>query len=197
MGCGNHCSGNRSPACIQGIRVPDSFLCGTEGHGCDQGGHCQASRKSPGRGQAYTMVDEVIKNLESFRREPEIFAKWFEQIESLAGTVRQSIIIPRLTGKQVQRSNQPHEGPGEYYELSIFNVFLDHVIAQQLHDQFSPAQQSSAKLLLIVPSATVKLSTRDRNKLITELAGSYKTELPACDADNHLLKEEAERWAIK
>ena len=48
-----------------------------------------------------------------------------------------------------------------------------------------------------MPSATGKLSTGDRNKMITELAGSYNTGLPAHDAYNHRLKEKAERWARK
>ena len=64
--------------------------------------------------KAYTMVDEVIKELESFRREPGVFTEWFEQIESLAGTVGTSITIPRLTGKQVHHSNQPHDCLREY-----------------------------------------------------------------------------------
>ena len=44
--------------------------------------------------KAYIIVDEVFKELESVRRKPDVFAEWFEQIESPAGIVDQSITIP-------------------------------------------------------------------------------------------------------
>ena len=60
-----------------------------------------------------TMVDNVIRELEELRVDPTVFAQWFAQIKSLAESVGQTIAVPRLTGRQVHRSNQPHRDPKE------------------------------------------------------------------------------------
>ena len=101
-----------------------------------------------------------------------MFAQWFSQIESLTESVGQTIAVPRLTGRQVYRSDQPHRDPKEYCETSVFNMFLDHVIFQ-MHDRFGPAQQLSVRLLHLVPAAAVALTTDERNTLVTDLARTW------------------------
>ena len=64
-----------------------------------------------------------------------------------------------------------------------------------MHNRFGPAKQLSARLLLFVPAAAVTLTTDDRDTLITDLASVYETDLPT--SDDHLLKDEVERWARK
>ena len=64
-----------------------------------------------------------------------------------------------------------------------------------MHDRFGPAQQLSARLLLLVPPAAVTLTTDERDTLITDLASVYETDLPT--SDDHLLNDEVERWARK
>ena len=59
----------------------------------------------------------------------------------------------------------------------VFNMFLGHVIVQ-MHDRFGPAQQFSARLLLLVPAAAVTLTTEERGTLITDL-GSVLRDRPA------------------
>lgn len=142
--------------------------------------------------KAYTMVDGMITELEGLRSDEEVFSRWFAQIQRLAEDAGQEITVPRTTGRQVHRYNQPHQDPKDYYRVSIFNVFLDHVIGQ-MRDRFGPSQQLSAKLLLLLPSVTVTLSTEERNKLVSDLAAAYETDLPASD----LVEDEAERWARK
>ena len=63
--------------------------------------------------KAYTMVDSVIRELEELRVDPTVFAQWLAQIKSLAESVGQTIAVPRLTGRQVHHSNQPHRDPKE------------------------------------------------------------------------------------
>lgn len=144
--------------------------------------------------KAYRMVEGVILELEGFRSDPTVFAQWFEQIESLAETLDQTVTVPRQAGRQAHRSNQPHRDPKEYYEYSVYNVFLDHVIVQ-MRERFGPVQQLSAKLLLLIPSVAITLGKEERDRLVTDMWDVYETDLPT--SSQQLLTDEAERWVRK
>jgi len=55
--------------------------------------------------------------------------------------------IPRLCGRQMQRTNIPAADPETYYRLAIYIPFLDHLM-EGLSDRFGAAQQEMAEKII-------------------------------------------------
>lgn len=55
---------------------------------------------------------------------------WKDAESEICEELNIDILIPRRTGKQIQRSNVMANTPEEYYRLSVFIPFLDSIISQ-------------------------------------------------------------------
>ena len=95
------------------------------------------------------------------------------------------------SGRQRHRASYDSQDPKEYYKLSTFNIFVDHVMAQ-MRDRFGPTQQRCDKVLLLIPAVTQPLERDKLEAMLEELADLYQTDLPA--SDSHILKHEDERY---
>ena len=60
----------------------------------------------------------------------EEFHQWFIEITALANELNISVSTPRITSRQVHRSNAPADSPESYYRRNIMVPFLDHITSE-------------------------------------------------------------------
>ena len=105
--------------------------------------------------EAYMMVDEVIGNIKTARKNIDIdFQVWYKEILDLAEKLRIVEAIPRKTSIQRNRSNIPSSSPIDHYEKSVAIPLLDSLTIQMQH-RFSDEDRHARHLLYLVPSIIV------------------------------------------
>ena len=115
----------------------------------------------------------------------EEFHQWFIEITTLANELNISVSTPRITCRQVHRSNTPADSPESYYRRNIMVPFLDH-ITSELEERFGPIHQTKVKLLGLVPSVAATFPVAS----IAEVGALYSADLPS----PYLLSTEFSRW---
>ena len=105
--------------------------------------------------EAYMMVDEVIGNIKSARKNIDSdFQIWYKEILDLAEKLGIVEAIPRRTSIQRNRSNTPSSSPIDHYKKSVAIPLLDSLIIQ-MRDRFSNEDRHAHHLLYLVPSIIV------------------------------------------
>ena len=138
---------------------------------------------------AYEHVSEVITDLELLKTNcEEEFHLWYCEIKTLAEELNILIATPRITARQIHRSNIPADSPEAYYRRNLVIPFLDH-ITTELIQWFGPIQQTKVKLLGLIPSIAATYSPAS----VTEVGELYNADLPS----PHLLSTEFRRWKTK
>lgn len=95
---------------------------------------------------AYELVSTVQLDLELLKANcEEEFHQWFSEIMALANELNISVSTPRITCRQVHRSNASADSPESYYRRNIMIPFLDH-ITSELEERFGPVHQTKVKL---------------------------------------------------
>ncbi|PIK36824.1 putative 52 kDa repressor of the inhibitor of the protein kinase-like [Apostichopus japonicus] len=97
--------------------------------------------------------------------------------------------MPRLTGRQTHRSNVPAADPKEYWKLSLFYPFLDHLLSELETRLVYPSDRFSAQYL--VPSNLHKLNPEIEENLFVPFASDISDEMAA------LQESELSRWKTK
>ena len=134
---------------------------------------------------AYKLVSTVQLYLELLKANcEEEFHQWFSEITALANELDISVSTPRITCRQVYRSNASADSPESYYHRNIMITFLDHI--SLLEERFGPVHQTKVKLLGLIPSVTATYSVAS----IAEVGALYSADLPS----PHLLSTEFSRW---
>ena len=77
----------------------------------------------------------------------ERFAAAYRSAAELGSKSGTEPTIPRLCGRQTQRTNIPAADPETYYRLGIYIPFLDHLM-EGLSDRFGAAQQEMAEKII-------------------------------------------------
>ena len=123
---------------------------------------------------AYTRINDVTDEFRKMRENSEEeFHEIFEEISSVAQDVGIEIGIPRLAGRQIHRNNVQVETPEEYYRISIFVPFLDHLITQ-LSDCFQAQYPVQLQLQELLPQYVSVEESTDR---IMQAAILYEDDL--------------------
>lgn len=105
--------------------------------------------------EAYMMVDEVIGNIKSARKNIDSdFQIWYKEILDLTEKLGIVEAIPRKTSIQRNRSNTPSSSPIDHYKKSVAIPLLDSLIIQ-MQDRFSDEDRHARHLLYLVPSIIV------------------------------------------
>ena len=108
--------------------------------------------------EAYTMVDELIGNIKSARKNIDVdFQVWYKEMLDLSGKLGIVKAVPRKTSIQRNRSNIPSSTPIDHYKKSVAIPLLDSLIIQ-MQDRFSGEDRHARHLLYLVPSIIVNNS---------------------------------------
>ncbi|CAN7978385.1 unnamed protein product [Ixodes persulcatus] len=110
--------------------------------------------------QACDYVDDIINILSEKRRNSETeFKKIFEQSCFLLHDVNVEMTLPRIVGRQSQRSNAPSVTPEEHYRRNVYLPLLAD-LENQLKERFQNHKKVVVGLHMLLPkfSASASLS---------------------------------------
>ncbi|XP_060853297.1 52 kDa repressor of the inhibitor of the protein kinase-like [Rhopalosiphum padi] len=144
--------------------------------------------------QDLSMAQKNIKNIialfNSIRENPEdTFNSLFENAAKKAQMFGEKIKIPRLCGQQTQRSNIVVREPMDWFKVTIFIPFLDHII-HELDSRFNEKFNNIIALEGLIPSNINFYDT----KSILESAKFYCDDIEGSDLE---LKAEIHLWKNK
>ncbi|VDI61579.1 Hypothetical predicted protein [Mytilus galloprovincialis] len=95
--------------------------------------------------------------------------------------------IPRRTGRQMHRQNHPINDPSEYWRVSLYLVFLDHLVTEITSRVIKNEGRFSAEYL--IPSKLQALTDQTTNSIFE----TFLADL----GDKHAFNDEVARWKIR
>lgn len=125
-------------------------------------------------------IEVTVMTLKQWRQNcDDEFKKLYSDIENVAERLNFTLAVPRLTGRQKNRSNHPFENPEEYYRRSIYIPFLDNLIGE-LEERFSPHKKKIFVIEKLVPSRCADISSEEfvetikfYSHILQDVCGSY------------------------
>jgi len=103
--------------------------------------------------------------------------------------------IPRIAGKQKNRSNSPNVSSYEdFYKITIFIPLLDSIIDDMCRRFGNHENQTLKAITKLVPKHIVKLSNNERKALLNEIKNKYSFFKDTTDI---LFESEVELWYTK
>lgn len=133
---------------------------------------------------AYKIVKSVVSSLKSLRQNSTTeFKRLFSGATKMGKNINgdgYELCKPRVSGRQMHRSNPPSSTAEEYFRITLYDEFLSHIISD-LKARFveNPAHDIALGLLYLLPTECVNLA--DDNHYPAELAKAvetYKDDLP-------------------
>ncbi|XP_013192236.2 52 kDa repressor of the inhibitor of the protein kinase-like [Amyelois transitella] len=135
---------------------------------------------------AFSHVDNVINALQLLRdKVDEEYLHLYEEAKVLLEENGGILLMPRIVGRQLNRSYIPASDISTYYKLNLFIPFLDHTI-QQLIERFIKHRKVVSALSCVLPS---NFATSCE---IEEAFCMYSTVLP--EKCSSVVKAELEVW---
>lgn len=132
-------------------------------------------------------LSELLKKIRETATEK--FETLFEIAKMLANEVDAEIKLTRIAHKQQNRDNY-RDSVEEYYRLSVFIPFLDHVIGQ-LNERFLRHKNILAKIENVLPNKIINLNENDLNATIDEFIIQWPIINTTSD---NVIKKEALLW---
>ena len=148
---------------------------------------------------AYKTVKSVVSMLNSLRHNSTAeFRKVFSDATKLGKQLNGEgfeLCEPRITGRQMHRSNPPSSNPEDYFRITLYDEFLSHIICElQTRFMENPAHEIALGLLYLLPSEAINLD--EDNIYPVELVNAvqmYKDDLP----HPLMMKTEYNLWRVK
>lgn len=135
---------------------------------------------------AYNMIEGIKKQICDLRKKlHEEHKEWFEEAKKMADKVGMGMEMPRVTGRQMHRSNAGNSTAVDYYRVNYSTKFVDH-LQTEFNNRFSNENQVGINLLHILPAHLQTLKEADLDKVVSDLKfwesdltfpGSLKGEL--------------------
>ncbi|KAL0809127.1 hypothetical protein ABMA28_012751 [Loxostege sticticalis] len=91
----------------------------------------------------------------------------FKQAQQMSSS---DIVVPRMTGRQTQRSNIPAETAEIYYRRNVFYPFIDHVTTE-IDAHFKPHESTIEGIQMLLPEKTSNDSRIKEN--LTKIAQTF------------------------
>ncbi|MES9906785.1 MAG: DUF4371 domain-containing protein [Sedimenticola sp.] len=137
--------------------------------------------------QAITESKVVIARLRDEREDPLVWDALFEKAVEMANEFGIEPAIPRRVGRQRHRANHPGDNPSDYWRVSMYLPFLDHLL-QEMDDRLLKNEpRFTAEYLL--PSKVNSLT----DVMVDTIYDAYHDDL-AQGRDSFL--EEISRWKV-
>ncbi|CAF1610531.1 unnamed protein product, partial [Didymodactylos carnosus] len=99
------------------------------------------------------LIDDIIFMFKYIRNEKleQNYEEIFYDVRELCDITGHEVKMPRITGRQITRSNVPSTTPQEYYRVNLFIPILDHFIAS-LNELFSTHQWLALIVSRLIPA---------------------------------------------
>ena len=103
---------------------------------------------------AYNEIVRVVHRIEEVRQcIDDKHVIWFAKAEILSDTIRSDApAVPRICGRQQNRSNTPATTTAEYFKRTTAISFFDQLLSQ-MHCRFSNMQRKAVAAMVIVPAS--------------------------------------------
>jgi hypothetical protein len=134
--------------------------------------------------QAVNSIQECVDVLQDFRND-DTFDDVFQRAEETFGD---KLVMPRITGRQTQRSNAPADTVQQYYKRTMFFPYIDTVLGQ-LEARFQGHSATVCKLVGLLPAFCTTMAFVS----IKESVQFYQRFLPH-DTDILYAEIEFKRW---
>ena len=100
---------------------------------------------------AYNMIEELKLLIADLRTNlDEEHEDWFKEATEMAEEVGTEMQMPRITGRQIHRSNSETSTAINYYRVNYSVKFVDHFLTE-FHTRYRVEYQVGVKLLQIIP----------------------------------------------
>jgi len=159
-----------------------------------------ASKTLQGKNQDILTSSEVIENIISILKNNRSdcdtnFQTIFNECKDLMEELDIDIKIPRIAGKQNNRSNPPNVNSCEqFYKITIFIPLLDGIINDMCRRFGNHENQTLKAITKLVPKHLVKLTNNERKEILNEIKNKYSFYKDTTDV---LFESEIELWYTK
>ena len=108
--------------------------------------------------EAYAMIDDVMKSLESTRTMIDsVFESWYDEVLKLANEAGATESVPRLITLQRNRSKTPSSSPMEHYKRTVAITFLGYLCGQIRWRSDLEGKHITHVVFSLVPSILVNI----------------------------------------
>ncbi|XP_060868780.1 52 kDa repressor of the inhibitor of the protein kinase-like isoform X7 [Metopolophium dirhodum] len=159
-----------------------------------------ASKTLQGKYQDILTSSEIIENIISILKNNRSdcdtnFQNIFNECKDLMEELDVDIKIPRIAGKQNNRSNPPNVNScEEFYKITIFIPLLDGIISDMCRRFGNHENQTLKAITKLVPKHLVKLTKNERKEILNEIKNKYSFFKDTTDV---LFESEIELWYTK
>lgn len=117
--------------------------------------------------------ERLVNELQQFRED---FKQVYQEIEAVADLIGAKIDIPRTAGKQMHRSNIMTTIPEDYYRATVFNPFIDYVLAE-LYNRFLNHKQILKTIQILLPRSVVKATDEDLSAAVNVFTDKWPNDV--------------------
>jgi len=137
--------------------------------------------------EAITESKVTINRIQEERNDPLVWNSLFETAVSIASDFEIDPSIPRRAGRQQHRANYAINDPKDYWRVSLYNVFADHLV-QQMEERLlkNEGRFDAANLL---PPKLAGLNDKVHN-----IYTAYSADLNVTEDE---FRDEAKRWKTR
>lgn len=136
--------------------------------------------------QALQLIEAVKLSNSEMRNSPDEFPILFKAAQSLANKVGVELTTPRVTGRQMHRTNVPVKSCAEHYKMSVWLPFMDYMISE-LNARFPVIEiESIGSQATLVPRKMAK-TTSSAVQEIKEAAKKYDSDISLAELDGELV----------
>ena len=137
--------------------------------------------------EAMTEARVVIKRLSDEREDELVWETLFARARDMALEHDIQPCIPRLAGRQRHRANHPIDNPSAYWRISLYFVFLDHLVAEITNRLLSNKERFLASFYIPSKLANLTPDIADR------IYAAYRSDL----GDKNEFDDEIARWKTR
>ena len=136
------------------------------------------------------LVKKVETQLASIRESDSFFQRCFEDASHMAEKVGVTITKPRIANRQLLRDSHDIAEVDQYYKVTVFYAFLDHVL-NEMKSRFHSESSSCIRMLAsLVPSYMTSIAKSDYLEHGSDILQFYYSDLPFPST----MISELERW---
>lgn len=137
---------------------------------------------------AYGNIEDV-KRVITAQRELDVWEGLWLQMTTINDG--EEILKPRTVGRQINRSNHAVDGSKEFYRVSLFLPYIDHLI-EQLNEKFQ-SKDTIVQGFLLIPSHSQHLSYSEYSSKLAPFISRHSTHLPSPST----ILQENHMWFLK
>lgn len=142
---------------------------------------------------AISNIKDVIASIQILRENADDeFCKIFDEAKQIAEIFDTEIQMPRLTTKQMHRSNIPNESCIKYYQISIFLPWVDSFLSN-LNDRFTKHEAILSNLMVLLPNGNPV--NQKQIKDFHNLVSFYRQDIQ--ELSKNVLEAELRLWYQK